>query len=71
MNVTVHGLYVNLGGRIVCPRHMGSAGETAYLAAPERDRYRVHGDEWERLDAQYLAEWHALTGELPRCEDCR
>ena len=50
---------------------MGCAGETAYLAAPERDRYRVPGDTWERLDAEWLAEWYAVTGSMPRCEDCR
>ena len=71
MPFTITSYYANNGGRIVCPRHMGCAGETAYLAAPERDRYRVPGDTWERVDAEWLAEWYAVTGSMPRCEDCR
>lgn len=69
--ITISSLYANDNGRIVCPRHMGCAGESAYNAKPEQNRYRTGMDTWERLDTEYLNEWVAITGEFPSCEDCR
>jgi hypothetical protein len=68
---TLTSLYVNDNGRITCIDHMGSYGKSAYEAAPERDLYRTPLDCWERIDADYIAEWTTVVGEAPRCEDCR
>jgi len=69
--LTSTSLYANDNGRIVCPSHMGCAGQSAYSAKPEQATYRTGLDTWERLDTEYLQEWVAVTGALPRCEDCR
>jgi hypothetical protein len=69
--MTISSLYANNNGRIVCPRHMGCAGESAYNKKPEQARYRTGMDMWERLDTEYLTEWVAVMGKFPKCEDCR
>ena len=69
--ISISSLYANNNGRIVCPRHMGCAGQTAYEKKPEQNRYRTGMDTWERLDTEYLKEWVAIMGTFPSCEDCR
>jgi hypothetical protein len=69
--IAISSLYANENGRIVCPAHMGCAGETAYAKKPEQNRYRTGMDLWERIDTEFLTEWVAVVGEFPRCEDCR
>jgi hypothetical protein len=69
--LTIASLYSNDNGRIVCPRHMGCAGESAYNAKPEKATYRTGMDTWERLDTDFVTMWVEEMGEFPRCEDCR
>ena len=71
MKTATRSLYVSDNGRICCVPHMGSYGMSAYEARPEARIYRTPLDAWEKVDEHYVAEWTAIVGEAPRCEDCR
>lgn len=70
MKTTTDILFVSDGGRINCLAHGGSYLNSAHAARPNARTHRTPLDWWERVDDDYIAEWTAIVGKPPVCEEC-
>jgi hypothetical protein len=71
MQTKTASLYGNDNGMLCCIEHGGSYLRSEYAHKPERRVYRTPLDTWERIDADYVAEWTQIMGTPPKCELCR
>lgn len=70
MNTTTASLYINDNGLIACLDHGGSYLRAEYDRAPEQFEYRTPLESWEKVDAEFVRDWNAITGSDPVCAAC-
>ena len=70
-----HSLWMDLGGRVCCPAHIGASAGAVLSTRPRSRVLRTGLTVWERMTDDDRAEWaeflFAENGSTVLCESCR